>query len=126
VTQTKQPPGNPGRFRQIVWYQIRQAISARASGTGKGTPAALILFGFKNALKSAQPMPHHPDDGAFLKRAAGQIRSIAEREPGLADELAEIATDLEAEADRQILADLRRRDFTLSTRSLSARIAARP
>ena len=40
----------------------------------------------------------------------------------IADELRDLANDLEAEADREIHAELRRRDFSLSTRSLSARL----
>jgi hypothetical protein len=67
-------------------------------------------------------MPYHRVDSAFFKSAADQIRAIAEHEPALGDQLSEIANDLEAVADRQTLADLRRRDFTLSTRSLSARL----
>jgi hypothetical protein len=62
-------------------------------------------------------------ESPFLKQAADEIRSMAEHEPALADELRELANDFDAEADREIQAELRRRDFSLSTRSLSARLA---
>ena len=65
------------------------------------------------------------DDSALLKRAADDIRSLAELEPEIADELKEVAHDLDTEAERQIEAALRRQDFALSTRSLSARLAMR-
>ena len=50
---------------------------------------------------------------------------MAELEPEIADELKELAHDLDTEAERQIKAALRRQDFALSTRSLSARPAMR-
>jgi hypothetical protein len=62
------------------------------------------------------------DHTLLLKRVADDLRAMAEREPDLADALRDLANDLEAEADREIHAELRRRDFSLSTRSLSARL----
>ena len=63
------------------------------------------------------------NDAPFLKRLADDIRSVAEEEPEFADELRAIANELDAEVQQQNEAALRRRDFSLSTRSLSARLA---
>jgi hypothetical protein len=70
--------------------------------------------------KSMQP---HEDDATFLKQLADDIRSVADEEPEIANELRKIASELDAEMQQQNEVALRRRDFTLSTRSLSARLA---
>ena len=63
------------------------------------------------------------NNSAFLRQAAEEIRSITKHAPEIADEMQELADDLDGEAERQVEAALRRRDFTLSTRRLSARLA---
>jgi hypothetical protein len=93
---------------------------------GKGTPASAGLFGLMAVpYGRKKSMPSQEDDTPFLQRLAGDIRSVAEQAPEIADELREIANDLDTEVQQRNEAELRRRDFTLSTRSLSARLATR-
>jgi methyl-accepting chemotaxis protein len=63
------------------------------------------------------------NDAAFLRRLADDIRSLAEEAPEAADELRAISNEIDAEVQQQNEAALRRRDFSSSTRSLSARLA---
>jgi hypothetical protein len=70
-----------------------------------------------------ESMQPHEDDATLLKQLADDIRSVADEEPEIANELRKIASELDAEMQQQNEVALRRRDFTLSTRSLSARLA---
>src|SRR5690606_14485165 len=95
LTQTKQPPANPGRFtrdgkavlwfdRATVWRLVDHATNSRRSMPwyGKRVGKSLLLVGDTGIYLMSNGLPAILHDGTLLKRDGDQrsIRLIAEAE----------------------------------------------